>query len=514
MYSLQRNQDHFGTMNSPLSTFLRTNYALSDTELQQLKEMLVQHEAKLRAVNASYAKVVRSKRRTPKALIEKRKVLRQFVASYRALLSPIRRLPLEILQEIFQWCPPESSIRLTHVCSLWRSILLSSPLRWSTVHVNSVAENAFRHLVQLFSERSRGILLKFSVCLDEDESSRGLKVPHTPEGCRDLHVTGFSRAVMTLDVEAPSTLEGLSIDCSQFPASYYPAPFCPASHYPASYRHLIERRVWDRPEPTPACGLFEAVNLRSLCLRIPFGTLIFPRYSRPSWPYLTELTLDGLACAAKAYATLNVTIAVRILSGCPQLVRCTLWIASSMDKSALESQFSARNILLPHLKYLFTYDRVGESRHLFRLLQLPTLQEIEFHPEIQASQLERTPLLLLLKNWGQNLKKLTVDPSNFVKYDLWQCFRLIPSVTHLTITHDVLSSADHKEMCQTPRVIFDDIDIRKLIPSSTNPSVLCPNLKEFHCLHHDVTDDALSEFFEARCGSAVRGVEKLTIFSY
>ncbi|KAJ6467967.1 hypothetical protein C8R47DRAFT_1325889 [Mycena vitilis] len=68
-----------------------------------------------------------------------------------AILSPLRRMPAEILLEIFSWTmPPIAVIRhrgklnltrsspwvLTHICRRWRSVSISDPSLWSLVAIN------------------------------------------------------------------------------------------------------------------------------------------------------------------------------------------------------------------------------------------------------------------------------------------------------------------------------------------------------------------------------------------
>ncbi|KAJ7434096.1 hypothetical protein B0H11DRAFT_1888478 [Mycena galericulata] len=73
--------------------------------------------------------------------------LHDCVCSYWALISPMRAMPPEILQEIFIACLPEhhyatmdaskAPLLLGRVCSAWRTVSMSTPALWSTVHVVS-----------------------------------------------------------------------------------------------------------------------------------------------------------------------------------------------------------------------------------------------------------------------------------------------------------------------------------------------------------------------------------------
>ncbi|KAJ7104982.1 hypothetical protein C8R44DRAFT_943601, partial [Mycena epipterygia] len=75
----------------------------------------------------------------------RRMALEEMVNPYRALISPMRALPPEILQEIFMACLPQRHNAIMHadhaplllgrVCSDWRTISISTAVLWSSVHV-------------------------------------------------------------------------------------------------------------------------------------------------------------------------------------------------------------------------------------------------------------------------------------------------------------------------------------------------------------------------------------------
>ncbi|KAF7357905.1 hypothetical protein MVEN_00836800 [Mycena venus] len=77
-------------------------------------------------------------------LSEERDALSAYVEAHEALVSPIRRLPLDILEEIFMACLPdrncvmsaqEAPVILGRICSSWRTISLSTPRLWSRLHI-------------------------------------------------------------------------------------------------------------------------------------------------------------------------------------------------------------------------------------------------------------------------------------------------------------------------------------------------------------------------------------------
>ncbi|KZP02992.1 hypothetical protein FIBSPDRAFT_685651, partial [Athelia psychrophila] len=66
-------------------------------------------------------------------LCRKRDEMHSFVMAHKALVSPIRRVPPEIITEVFLYSAEgnlESPIFLASICSRWRSIALSSPQFW------------------------------------------------------------------------------------------------------------------------------------------------------------------------------------------------------------------------------------------------------------------------------------------------------------------------------------------------------------------------------------------------
>ncbi|THU78252.1 hypothetical protein K435DRAFT_700442, partial [Dendrothele bispora CBS 962.96] len=87
------------------------------------------------------------------------------------LWSPIRKLPVEILGEIFATCSDNGllitgvpkgkisapTLALSHVCFLWRKIILSTPSLWARMSVDFVhaEKERARSLVELYLTRSR-----------------------------------------------------------------------------------------------------------------------------------------------------------------------------------------------------------------------------------------------------------------------------------------------------------------------------------------------------------------------
>lgn len=104
----------------------------------------------------------------------------------RSLLSPIRRLPMEILGEIFHlactYLPMQDSISLssapllvTHVCSTWRSVAISKTSLWSFIAVRIAdpvpnASEGLLFLVALWLQRSGTSPLRLLIKCEVEEN--------------------------------------------------------------------------------------------------------------------------------------------------------------------------------------------------------------------------------------------------------------------------------------------------------------------------------------------------------
>ncbi|KAF7371183.1 F-box domain-containing protein [Mycena sanguinolenta] len=125
---------------------LNSNEAPLDSELPIVESMILKIDASVAAIDKEildlYCRI--------KELNEERDRLRSYRVKNRAILSPIRRLPPEILVEIFLWTTPNSVKRrrsssrysfpwpwvLTRISHRWREIAVSTPSLWSHVVVN------------------------------------------------------------------------------------------------------------------------------------------------------------------------------------------------------------------------------------------------------------------------------------------------------------------------------------------------------------------------------------------
>ncbi|KAJ6488350.1 hypothetical protein DFH09DRAFT_1209875 [Mycena vulgaris] len=104
-------------MASSFSPKLGTNYCPNDDEVVEIRALLVEPTLRLERLDNEIA----------------------------ALISPVRRLPIDIIQEIFAACMPthrncvmsarEAPVLLGRICGSWRTLSLATPRLWASLHV-------------------------------------------------------------------------------------------------------------------------------------------------------------------------------------------------------------------------------------------------------------------------------------------------------------------------------------------------------------------------------------------
>ncbi|KIM26585.1 hypothetical protein M408DRAFT_25294 [Serendipita vermifera MAFF 305830] len=159
------------------------------------------------------------------------------IETRRAWLAPIRRLPVEILSDIFIFCRDLdyfSPLTISKVNRMWRQVILSTLHAWSTIHVNS--ERPYRHVVKCmltYIERSDPCFLHVFL----PERYRAYDPYHSLEDLERLGLSQASRlqslsiSVVPLRTFSPATFpnltrlllgERMEIDISFFDSSRFP----------------------------------------------------------------------------------------------------------------------------------------------------------------------------------------------------------------------------------------------------------------------------------------------------
>ncbi|KAJ6573164.1 hypothetical protein DFH09DRAFT_1152418 [Mycena vulgaris] len=123
-------------MQSPFQQFLGTNYVPTDIEVERIRAELASHKAALARIEGLIHN-----------LSAERDRLKDYIGSHRALISHPRRLPQDVVQEIFLACLPadrnaamrrtEAPLLLCRICSYWRTVALSMRRLWASLDVSA-----------------------------------------------------------------------------------------------------------------------------------------------------------------------------------------------------------------------------------------------------------------------------------------------------------------------------------------------------------------------------------------
>jgi len=130
---------------SQVEHLLATNLTPLNAELPHIHHVLAETAGALSKLDAEILRV----KGILNDMYEQRNGLRHRLESHRALLSPARRLPRDVIEEIFLQCIPvsrnpgivsgEAPLLLGQICSAWRLISITTPRLWSRIHLNTRA---------------------------------------------------------------------------------------------------------------------------------------------------------------------------------------------------------------------------------------------------------------------------------------------------------------------------------------------------------------------------------------
>ncbi|KAF9462347.1 hypothetical protein BDZ94DRAFT_1261656 [Collybia nuda] len=489
-------------MESRFAPFLSTNYVPSKNELNETCELLMESDNQLSQLNAE---ITRLQSKIDK-LISKRDQLHTDIVRHRNLIAPLRRVPDELLQEIFFHCLPvdhnpvmschEAPLLLGRVCSHWRSTILSAPRLWSSIHI--VVPNYIPALPEDWSSpETRNQSRDFCEAVEAWLSRSGdlplsislLQVPYSnssPGFVEQLISTVIRFSFRWRNV---SLIVPFAIDSQLFSVSHEALP-------------LLETFFSDTkfgPTPLPdftPLDIFRAPHIRAIsshCLKmIPEDV---------DWSRLTFLSLessghvDGILTPSKALGILRKT---------PNLVHCEL---DFMGGWAIPSPFDDCQVGFFSLKPF--YER----------LRLPVLISLEFtpsstrqYPDINIS--ERPSICTLLSRLD-SLKELTLLPTLDLTHILFMSLlECSPSITRLSVINTLTINPPPIGEVWSP---FTN-EIAVLLTPTVGRLAVCPLLEVLECNPCGISDAALLALIEQRTIHAlandVQPLERVDVAMY
>ncbi|KAF7342613.1 F-box domain-containing protein [Mycena sanguinolenta] len=157
---------------------LTTNEPPRTTDLAFLRPVVQKTSARLANLDEDISRL----QGRLQQLEDERASLAQYHTRITGVLSPVRRMPPEILGEIFSWTLP--TIRevlgiencpwvLTHVCCGWRAVALSIPSLWSLITIDFSAEQQYPvEIIRTHLERARSLKIHFFGSEEHDSDAQ------------------------------------------------------------------------------------------------------------------------------------------------------------------------------------------------------------------------------------------------------------------------------------------------------------------------------------------------------
>ncbi|KAJ6508274.1 hypothetical protein C8R45DRAFT_966808 [Mycena sanguinolenta] len=397
-------------------------------------------------------------------LKEQHASLKAPIDAHKALISPMRCIPQDVLLEIFFAClpsehnalidPAEAPLVLGHICRHWREVAHSTPMLWSSIHIPSLDYGFTAHdillqfewIVKAWLERSDPCPLSVSFYGE-------LRYMDLTEGHPLIfQLLSVSRRLRHLELTGSAKFFGplLQLGAEDLPL----------------LKSLRVRSIENHPDSLNAflVPTLEDVALRDMAMPADLFSLAL------SWSQLTRLCLDCFAMWTEAglQKALGIREAFAVLEMCPNLVQCEMRLTEEP-----EANLDIPAVVLPNLDTLVW---TGGFPSCISQLVVPNLRFLRIgdaFSRAKASSLPRDGYL-----------SADIDPRAFpTPDDLRGLLNHFPMISHLRLRSTV------------PGIPLDALAL------FSPPYNLCPNLIHFTVIspHSDeLSDQVILVFVEAR----------------
>ncbi|KAJ7730705.1 hypothetical protein DFH07DRAFT_1065961 [Mycena maculata] len=463
-------------MESPFREILYTNSTPSDSECQSIRDLLVGPRQQIAVLTDEIV----ATQALLDELTSKRAVLDEFVAAHLALVSSVRRVPTDIMQEIFVASLPsgqnstiteqDAPLLLCHICRAWRSLALSTPRLWASLHISvpyGDRISSMNNVVNEWLSRSGILPLSISVAF----------IPRVPDSAPT------SMLLNTL-VNFSSRWEHIRF---RFPVYEYLNPLASLSPSDVPILRTVAMDIFHRfdDQEWNNLGFIGTPSLHSAM--IPSKThgdslnlLLIP----VQWERLRRLSIQGTY-----YTYSDVALAI--------LQKCTLLETLSLSIMHASGNLSpATPCRMDHLRNLYVSYHNSQPDDFFAHLIAPRLVCLEYMGASSDSQYPFMPMLS-----SCSLECLRLKPTSAVYTEsLIGVLSLVPTLRQLVLSGEPwLQDAG----------VLDGRFILSLNRMDAG-DVLCPDLEQIELLYFDaLSDQTLLEFIQAR-GAAIGRASRLS----
>ncbi|KAG7088906.1 hypothetical protein E1B28_012851 [Marasmius oreades] len=438
------------------------------------------------------------------ALEAEQATIARYVAESQSLLTPIRKLPVEILGEIFAiHCargtgnivgerPYYPALRVSQVCYFWRQVMLSRTELWAKLEVRlDQMTKGSLELLKLFLEHSKASPLTLRVTSGYWNSSVD---SHStlPWNALQLLLENAHRwfsATLRLDYQlflrasskVAQALEQQDVKHNSETSSIH-SPFSRLEHLDISW---FDCRISSVYSDRPAIRLFEnASSLRSLTIPHYDDCFVFPLSNVHTFK-LTNVHRNPTS----------------ILPQCTNLTKLSILNFAIRDSGLVASRPQVSNIT--HLDIqLSSYFETLTLKNLFDHLELPCLTSLTvsepFHRYVNRRTWSQEAFVSLQSRSGFQLQKLGIMEVPITGEDLVEVLTLNPFLRELTFFEWHLRSATKKLL-------------EALVSSSSTAETVVPGLKHLRVRSDEALVD-IGRVVESRLLSSSGPLEEVLLF--
>ncbi|KAJ6493852.1 hypothetical protein DFH09DRAFT_1104393 [Mycena vulgaris] len=469
-------------MSSPFAQKLGTNHCPSDEELVEIKALLVGPTLQLKRIDDEIAGMYKAIDRLTKERVH----LSAYVKAHKALVSPVRRLPLDIVQEIFMACIPSHRNCVMSARSLGPHMQLVE----IQVALNASAMDEASHLSAAMSfeekvaqrlETTKGWLDRSGQC----PLSISLESSHDHPPGTSSPTSQQTRRFLQVLIPFASRWQHISF--STPPLVLDALSLLTEADVPILKTVALNRTfMW-------LFGILRGAQINSFSMS---GSNFSASELPLRWSQLTALSITAPPWTITASMTSETIL--NAISRCPALRKCKQMVNDG-PSAEIQSVHPIREFPFLHTFELHCVSSVASTfKLLLDRLSLPKLQKFTLHGHNAEAALpmethDPSPLNNFFMT-STRLESLRIDTDTFTKSSLLEFIRrLPPSMQHLRIQ----DTSRGWPALLTPSL--DDEVLAVLTPSPGLPPPHCPRLKTIFVDYCDsISDAALLRFITAR----------------
>ncbi|KAJ6594554.1 hypothetical protein B0H19DRAFT_65026 [Mycena capillaripes] len=485
-------------MSSPFAAQLGTNYCPQDEELAQINDLLIEPCLRMKRLDDEIAVMQKAINK----LNEERDALSTYVEAHRALTSPLRRLPLDIIEEIFVACLPthrncamtalEAPVILGRICSSWRSISLSTPRLWSRLHIVEPTRPAYGGWAPGPGLYEAKVAQRLEVANAWLGRSGKCPLSISLEGPLDWGMApSSSPAFSNLIVPFASrwqhirlTIPPLSLEAALSRLTENDVPLLKSLKIVQRPDHANNNDTDGSRWSLSQSGVLRGPSLSRFSI---VGNDISASHLPLRWGQLTYLSLMGPSWGVVNEQTCQVVL--DILSRCPELRICKLVVQGVPETQQVDSFVEC-----PYIHTFHLYGPLYSAGHLLSSLSLPVLQDFKLCGHVDLGISPTMDSLVSFLAASIRLESISIDNLTFSKPFLIEVLCCLPP----TIRRLEISEPSNMWGPSLTDGALDD-DVLVVLDMSPDHPVHCPALQELvisNC--RQISDEVLLRFIISR----------------